>query len=936
MDYSKTQRILLLIDLNPLLHLPNPNPYLNSILTSSKILLSFSPLSASLFAFKFFFSSLSPLRSSSALYFLSNAVSFDLPSRTLDSLSTILNSLSLSSFGALNDSNLPPKASNMVQSLLQLLHDYAWEALNIDDVDGVSGNCRDFPALSSNLVVLFSPVCRSITCLAEFVGLDIADGVDSVFCKHFGGVNDRFVSKDIRVSWVDVNYENESRDDIDEVNEFTTLVENGIRSLGWGFCSTDSIILGSALVPFGLIYPYIGASFIVDNNNNELNKSINGELRLKVSDVSGKPLECNCSELELLRVRSVSTSGVPLNEGFDKDQRFFDQFGGGNAMLRVEMVQKIQEITKQSHNQFLVRVSSEVSGRSRNKSVDKFFADRVLEQIAERSGESSNFNPKWQIFLSFLYREGLWALVSILYENGDSCKGLLKPLTVHSALLSFINDRINKVSSDPGIKCGVSTSEICAPLVDGKRKKIKKNVLQDLTWSTFCKAAFELSNFDLAEVYFAREFAKSKKMKFLKCWLRQIQKSSLDHHIPPDKSKSHQHKIKKSDERLSKTHREIEMPICSQVSSEPPEMQDGVASASCSETAETFFSNLPKKIQHGLEAEGVDLQILAQRLVNASIHWLHQTQGGNRQKNQTPELENTFDRTPSAKLIELLTRDPKKLKRQNSNTSVQASDQGSTSEILVREYELQILLRMEILQSEVAGSIEGLTKQKLVKQICTLLDIIQYLVEGGIHGHVSLYDYAERTIKTRYQHNLGDVVDKIYTQMDLLPFGEEDENNLIQLNSEDSNHSWRDNLFSKDSQKMISTEDESSQPLEITDGSPQEIKREEHEHAQKLSEARKRRERARRFVSFTSSVPDLQRVWAPKQPKAGTIKSQSLSSKSKRKERQRSAYTVVCETPMSGKNCSGSQRTKKRDKMLEDQGSYSFNCVSKALFQDDH
>lgn len=175
--------------------------------------------------------------------------------------------------------------------------------------------------------------------------------------------------------------------------------------------------------------------------------------------------------------------------------------------------------------------------------------------------------------------------------------------------------------------------------------------------------------------------------------------------------------------------------------------------------------------------------------------------------------------------------------------------------------------------------------------------------------------------------------------MDLLPFGEEDEHNLIQLNSEDSNHSWRDkqelyHLLNKDSQKTISTEDESSQPLEMTDGSPQETKREEH--AQKLSEARKRRERARRFVSFTSSVPDLQRVWAPKQPKAGTIKSQSFSSKSKRKERQRSTYTVVCETPMSGKNRSGSQRTRKYDKMLEDQGSYSSSSVSKALFQDDH
>lgn len=509
--------------------------------------------------------------------------------------------------------------------------------------------------------------------------------------------------------------------------------------------------------------------------------------------------------------------------------------------------------------------------------------------------------------LSFLYREGCWALVSTLNEDGESFKGLLKPFTVHSALLSFIDGRIKKVSSDPVNKRGASTSEICAPLVDGKRKKIKKNVLQDLMWSTFYRAAYELSDFNLAEVYFAREFAKSKKMKFLKCWLRQIQKSSLDHHIPPDKSRSHQHKIDEKDERMSKTHCENEMPISSQVSPEPPEMQDGVASASCSETAETFFSNLPKKIQHGLEAEGVDLQILAQRLVNASIHWLHQKQESKSLENQTPELENTSKRTVGAKLIELLTRDPKKLKRQNDNTSVQASDQGSTSEILVKEYELQILLRMEVLQSEVAGSIEGLTKRKLVKQICTLLDIFQYLVEGGIHGHVSLYDYAERTIKTRYQHNLGDVVDKIYTQW--IYFGEEDENNLLQLNSEDSNHSWRDkqelyHILNKDSQKMTSTEDE----------------------------ARKRRERARRFVSFTSSAPDLQRVWAPKQPKAGTTKSQSFSSKSKRMERQRSTYTVVCETPMSGKKRSGSQRTRKT---LDDQGIYSSNCVSKALFQDD-
>lgn len=175
--------------------------------------------------------------------------------------------------------------------------------------------------------------------------------------------------------------------------------------------------------------------------------------------------------------------------------------------------------------------------------------------------------------------------------------------------------------------------------------------------------------------------------------------------------------------------------------------------------------------------------------------------------------------------------------------------------------------------------------------------------------------------------------------MDLLPFDEEDEPQLLLLNSEDSNQSWRDKqeLYemadTKDIHKSVSLEDESSQPLEIADESSQGIRREEH--ALKLSEARKRRERARRFSSFTSWVPDLQRVWAPKQPKAGIVKSQSLSKESKRKERQMATYTVVCETPMTGQKRPYSQGSRKGDEEFQDHGSNSSSCVSKALFQDD-
>lgn len=62
---------------------------------------------------------------------------------------------------------------------------------------------------------------------------------------------------------------------------------------------------------------------------------------------------------------------------------------------------------------------------------------------------------------------------------------------------------------------------------------------------------------------------------------------------------------------------------------------------------------------------------------------------------------------------------------------------------------MQIFLRMEILVSEFSVMIEESRKQKLVKQICSLLEIMQFIVAGGLHGHISLYDYVEQTIKAR-------------------------------------------------------------------------------------------------------------------------------------------------------------------------------------------
>ncbi|KAL3498856.1 hypothetical protein ACH5RR_041588 [Cinchona calisaya] len=126
-------------------------------------------------------------------------------------------------------------------------------------------------------------------------------------------------------------------------------------------------------------------------------------------------------------------------------------------------------------------------------------------------------------------------------------------------------------------------------------------------------------------------------------------------------------------------------------------------------------------------------------------------------------------------------------------------------------------------------------------------------------------------------------------------------------------------------------EDESYKPPENVDESPEGIRKEEH--ARKLSEARERRERARRFASFTSWMPDLQRVWAPKPLKGVKGRSDSLHKESKRKDSQRASYSVVCETPMTGTKRPCFRDPSEGDDECKDPGNYSYS-VSKALFQD--
>ncbi|MED6144923.1 hypothetical protein PIB30_020045 [Stylosanthes scabra] len=1015
--YSHTERIVLLIDLDPLLHLPDPTPYTSAVLSSAATLLSFNSLSTALFSFRLFLSSLSPILSSSTLS-LPLSLSFDLPSPTLRHLTQTLSSLP-SLLRRHHTSS--PKASHIASTLRQLIHDYAW------DPDSSS----DSP-VPSNLVLLFSPLCNSFEQLLLFFDGEVAD--ECSFCQwfsgFFGSVRDVFSSRDIHCSWVSVTanarFESECGDS-GEIGRVRGFFESGVKGLGWGFCDADSIVLGSALVPFGLIYPKIGVYWGSLDFNDCSPRKPQVQLSLQILDVNKSPIQYNCCDLELVDLKIRRRCGdarfnpdLANSQGAvcQRNERFWKQFSDGIMKFEVKAVQKcdafvnVRECLSES---VLVREVFKESKKNKDGNSDDFFADRVLEMLATEFGFQRRRKsvPIWEILLSFLCKEGCWALVSLSNGNGGSCMCVLRPFTVYSALLSVLGGP--DVANDSG---GTSVAQYIRTMehrvfksdrkskkdkvfLDSQAKKSdaanegpeeKKRMdfksLQNLTWSSFCESVYNQFEMDLQDVYSVIESSKSKKLKFLKWWMKQIKKSSRCDIINlSEKPKSNEIIAEKSKGKLTKAPQDIEDPVSSSASAgintETSRIQDDAVLDCRLETSADFFSNLSTKIQQGIESEVIDLGAMAKRLVNSSIYCLcrkdsretksegqegrretnSEGQKGGRETNSEGqkcvretnsegqhddrEISDEGHNAPSSsivasELIKFLLREPKELaaKYKSRNSFSQASEPGCTTQVkehAAREYELQILLRMEILQSEVGSGIEDSSKHKFVKQICQLLDDMHCHMEGGYFGDWNLENYVAKIIKSRYSHTLEDVVHKIYNKMELLLFADEEEapNNL--LNSEDSNKPlnqaiYRDEMGENDiSNEPMSSENE---PFQFQNNDTRNFQRViQEDHNRKLIEAKERRDRARRFSSFTSWMPDLQRVWAPKhkgmKPKTDPFR------KEPQKERKRASYDRVCETPLTG-NKRSIQRARGSgyDNYIDDWDQAS-GSVSRKLFQGD-
>ncbi|KAJ1384588.1 hypothetical protein SESBI_42417 [Sesbania bispinosa] len=118
----------------------------------------------------------------------------------------------------------------------------------------------------------------------------------------------------------------------------------GAAKLGWGFCSLDSILLGSALVPFGLIYPKIGISWFSIRSSSSKGQV---QLSLTILDVNGSPIEYNCCDLNLMDFEVLGRGqDIQANPdlqgggGCEWKERLWNLCSDGIAKLQVKVVRR--------------------------------------------------------------------------------------------------------------------------------------------------------------------------------------------------------------------------------------------------------------------------------------------------------------------------------------------------------------------------------------------------------------------------------------------------------------------------------------------------------------------------------------------------------------------------------------------------------------------